>query len=131
MCYAGTTTTTTTTTTTAAPTTTTTTSGGGGTILVANYGGFGASIDSFTPTWFIIDTGSIPVTSGGVASGTHSGYIGNIGIDVSGATSYNLSLYVNSISISTIAITSDGLYTFTGVTITSSDNVDIKLEVPA
>ena len=139
------TTTTTTTTTTQPPTTTTTTSGGGapttttttaapggGFISITNSGGFGASIDDVTPAWFIITSVSgLPVGSGQVASGDHSGYTGNFGVTVSAATGLLLRLVVNSSVVDTLTITSDGMYTFTGVSIPSNANVDIQLLVSA
>ena len=125
---------TTTTTTTQPPTTTTTTTAapGGGFISITNSGGFGASIDDVTPAWFIITSVSgLPVGSGQVASGDHSGYTGNFGVTVSAATGLLLRLVVNSSVIDTLTITSDGMYTFTGVSIPSNANVDIQLLVSA
>ncbi len=116
--------TTTTTTTTEAPTTTTTTTASGfGTITITNNGGFGASIDDFTPAWFLIDTGTIPVASGTSASGTHSGFVGNLGVFLSGVTAGQLTLYINSLYVDAITIPSDGLYSFISVSIGSSDTV--------
>lgn len=121
------TTSTTSTTTTEPPTTTTTTTtAGGGTIVVNNNGGFGTSIDSFTPAWFFVDVGFFPVTGGSSASGTHSGYVGNVGINLSGVSGGDLSLYVNSVFVQQIFTTSDGLYSFIGVSIGSSDSVEIS-----
>ncbi len=121
--------TTTTTTTTEAPTTTTTTTSGGvGAITITNNGGFGASIDDFTPAWFLIDTGTIPVTSGTSASGTHSGFVGNLGVFLSGVTAGQLTLYINSLYVDAITIPSDGLYSFISVSIGSSDTVLIVYE---
>ena len=125
---------TTTTTTTQPPTTTTTTTAapGGGFISITNSGGYGASIDDVTPAWFIITSVSgLPVGSGQVASGEHSGYTGNFGVTVSAATGLLLRLVVNSSVIDTLTITSDGMYTFTGVSIPSNANVDIQLLVSA
>jgi hypothetical protein len=116
----------TTTTTTAAPTTTTTTAGGGGTIVINNNASFGANIDDFTPGWFLIDTGVIPVEGNSSASGTHSGYVGNIGITLSGISGGDLTLYVNSSFIQQVFTSTDGLYSFTAVTIGSSDSVEIN-----
>ena len=124
----------TTTTTTQPPTTTTTTTAapGGGFISITNSGGFGASIDDVTPAWFIITSVSgLPVGSGQVASGDHSGYTGNFGVTVSAATGLLLRLVVNSSVVDTLTITSDGMYTFTGVSIPSNANVDIQLLVSA
>jgi hypothetical protein len=119
-------TTTTTTTTTEAPTTTTTTTAaGGGTIVINNNASFGANIDNFTPAWFLIDTGFLPVNGGSSASGTHSGYVGNIGINLSGIAGGDLTLYVNSAFIQQVPTSTDGLYSFIGVTIGSSDSVQI------
>jgi hypothetical protein len=115
----------TTTTTTAAPTTTTTTAAASGTIVINNNASFGANIDDFTPGWFLIDTGFLPVEGGSSASGTHSGYVGNIGITLSGISGGDLTLYVNSSFIQQVFTSTDGLYSFTGVTIGSSDSVQI------
>jgi hypothetical protein len=114
-----------TTTTTAAPTTTTTTAAGGGTIVINNNASFGANIDDFTPGWFLIDTGFLPVEGGSSASGTHSGYVGDIGINLSGIAGGDLTLYVNSAFIQQVFTSTDGLYSFVGVTIGSSDSVQI------
>jgi hypothetical protein len=122
---AATTSTSTTTTTTAAPTTTTTTAGGGGTIVINNNASFGTGIDNFTPAWFLIDTGFLPVNGGASASGTHSGYVGDIGINLSGIAGGDLTLYVNSSFIQQVFTSTDGLYSFIGVTIGSSDSVEI------
>ena len=124
----------TTTTTTQPPTTTTTTTAapGGGFISITNSGPFGSSIDDVTPAWFIITSVSgLPVTGGQVASGDHSGYTGNFGVTVSAATGLLLRLVVNSSVVDTLTITSDGMYTFTGVSIPSNANVDIQLLVSA
>ena len=108
-------------------TTTTTTTAGSGNIVINNGSGFGASIDDFTPAWFLIDLGSIPITNGNSASGTHSGYVGDIGISVSGASGFYLKLYVNSSPIQSVGVTSDGIYSFIGASILSSDSVQIDL----
>jgi hypothetical protein len=115
----------TTTTTTAAPTTTTTTAAASGTIVINNNASFGANIDDFTPGWFLIDTGFLPVEGGSSASGTHSGYVGDIGINLSGIAGGDLTLYVNSSFIQQVFTSTDGLYSFIGVTIGSSDSVQI------
>jgi hypothetical protein len=123
---------TTTTTTTQPPTTTTTAAPGGGFISITNSGTFGSSIDDVTPAWFIITSVSgLPVGSGQVASGDHSGYTGNFGVTVSAATGLLLRLVVNSSVVDTLTITSDGMYTFVGVSIPSNANVDIQLLVSA
>jgi hypothetical protein len=120
------TTSTSTTTTTEAPTTTTTTSSGVGNIVINNNASFGANIDNFTPAWFLIDTGFLPVEGGSSASGTHSGYVGDIGINLSGIAGGDLTLYVNSSFIQQVFTSTDGLYSFIGVTIGSSDSVQIN-----
>jgi hypothetical protein len=125
---------TTTTTTTQPQTTTTTTTAapGGGFISITNSGTFGSSIDDVTPAWFIITSVSgLPVGSGQVASGDHSGYTGNFGVTVSAATGLELKLVVNSSVVSSQIISADGMYTFVGVSIPSNANVDIQLLVSA
>ena len=117
-----------TTTTTAAPTTTTTTAAASGTIVINNNASFGANIDDFTPGWFLIDAGVIPVEGGSSASGTHSGYVGNIGITLSGISGGQLTLYINSIFTDQVFTSTDGLYSFIGVTIGSSDSVQIDYD---
>jgi hypothetical protein len=120
---------TTTTTTTEAPTTTTTTTSGGvGNITINNNATFGASIDEITPAWFLIDMGSIPVTAGALATGTHSGYVGNFGVSLSSISGGTLTLYVNSVFTQQINTPSDGLYSFIGVTIGSTDTVQIDYD---
>jgi hypothetical protein len=121
--------TTTTTTTTAAPTTTTTTVVGF--IQLINFGGFGSSIVSVEPSFFILTSGGLPVTSGMTSSGTQSGYTGNLGVTVSGASGLNLQLYVNSSLINSLPVTSDGIYTFVGVSIPNNVSVIIQLVNPA
>jgi hypothetical protein len=117
--------TTSTTTTTAAPTTTTTTAAASGTIVINNNASFGATIDDFTPAWFLIDVGTIPVEGGSSASGTHSGYVGTIGVFLSGISGGTLTLYVNSVFIEQINTTVSNLYSFASTTIGSSDSVQI------
>jgi hypothetical protein len=118
----------TTTTTTATPTTTTTTAAASGTIVIYNNASFGSSIDDFTPAWFLIDTGVIPVEGNSSASGTHSGYVGDIGINLSGISGGQLTLYVNSVFVDQIYTSTDGLYSFIGATIGSSDSVQIDYD---
>jgi hypothetical protein len=115
----------TTTTTTEAPTTTTTTAAASGTIVINNNASFGSSIDDFTPAWFLIDTGVIPVEGNSSATGTHSGYVGTIGVFLSGISGGTLTLYVNSVFIEQINTTFDNLYSFASTTIGSSDSVQI------
>jgi hypothetical protein len=117
-----------TTTTTAAPTTTTTTAAASGTIVIYNNASFGANIDNFTPGWFLIDAGVIPVEGGSSASGTHSGYVGDIGISLSGISGGQLTLTVNSIFTDQVFTSTDGLYSFIGVNIGSSDSVEIAYD---
>jgi hypothetical protein len=100
--------------------------------MITNSGGYGASIDGVTPAWFIITSVSgLPVANGSVASGDHSGYTGNFGVTVSSATGLELKLVVNSSVVSSQIISADGMYNFNGVSIGSSDTVDIQLLVSA
>ena len=117
-----------TTTTTAAPTTTTTTAGGGGTIVINNNASFGTGIDNFTPGWFLIDTGVIPVNGGSSASGTHGGFVGNFGVSLSGISGGTLTLYINTVFVQQLFTSTDGMYTFIAVTIGSSDSVQIDYD---
>jgi hypothetical protein len=65
------------------------------------------------------------------SSGTQSGYTGNFGVTVSGASGLNLQLYVNSSLINSFPVTSDGIYTFVEVNIPNNVSVIIQLVNPA
>jgi hypothetical protein len=62
------------------------------------------------------------------ASGTHSGYVGSIGVFLSGISGGTLTLYVNSVLIEQINTTGDNLYSFASTTIGSSDSVQIDYD---
>lgn len=96
-----------------------------GSVLLKNISASG-SINSVSPGWFYIDIGAIPVAAGNEASGGHSGYTGSFSVQILGG-GVSLKLFINSTEIDCLTITSDGFYTFTGVTIMSGDNVEIRL----
>jgi hypothetical protein len=125
---------TTTTTTTAAPTTTTTTTttttaAPSETFFIENVDGAG-TVDDVTSgglDFIVITTGNFPLSSGEICSGTQSSLTGaNVEVEISGTSAYGcLALYINTVPITNIATSGTGTYTFTGVTITTSDIVEI------
>jgi hypothetical protein len=99
-----------------------------GTISISNFGGSGATLSGFTPAWFFLDTGTIPLFNLGTASGTHSGYIGNFGVTVGGAMGGCLTLTVNGTMVQNLGISSAGDYTFLNVSIPDDATVVITLD---
>jgi hypothetical protein len=116
------TTTTTTTTTTAAP--------GGDTFYVSNVDGAGQvdGVNSGGIEFAIIMTGSYPLTSGQNCSGTQGSLTGaNMTVAISGTSASGcLTLEINNMPIANITTSGTGDYTFTGVTFTSSDIIQIS-----
>lgn len=102
-----------------------------GTISIINNGGAGASLSGFTPSWFFLDTGTIPLFNSGTATGTHSGYIGNFGVTVGGAMGGCLTLSVNGTMVQNLGISSAGDYTFLNVSIPDNATVVINLDYGA
>lgn len=100
----------------------------GGTITIVNNGGFGAEIGDFQPAWFFIQAGAIPVQNLGTADGGHSGFTGNFGVTVTGATGGCLLLSVNNAIVDTIGISASGIYTFTNVSIPPNASVLLTLD---
>ncbi len=96
------------------------------TVLVNNTSA-GGTIQSFAPAWFFITEGSIPVAPGNTADGGHGGYTGNFDVQVTGGFGTSLALFVNGILVDCLAISADGFYTFLGVSIGASDDVEIRL----
>lgn len=123
-------TTTTTTSTTAAPTSTTTTSttAAVGGFTISNPSGSG-QIDNVTTTggasFYVINSGSFPVTTGGtVVAGLASLTGAPVIVDISNYTLNScLSLYINGIFNDSITVTGNGTYTLTNKTFTTSDTV--------
>lgn len=102
--------------------------GGNGTISISNFGGSGATLNDFTPAWFIIDTGTLPLQNLATATGTHSGFTGNFGVTVNGVIGGCLTLTVNGIIVQTLGISASGIYTFIGVSILPNATVSISLD---
>jgi hypothetical protein len=122
-------TTTTTTTEAATTTTTTTTAAPSETFFIENVDGAG-TVDDVTSgglAFIVITTGNFPLSSGQICSGTQSSLTGaNVEVEISGTSAYGcLALYINTVPITNIATSGTGTYTFTGVTITTSDIVEI------
>lgn len=101
---------------------------GGGPITISNFGGSGAIIGDFSPTWFFIDTGTLPLQNLGTATGGHSGFTGNFGVDITGAMGGCLTLSVNNNIVDTIAISGTGTYTFLNTSIPPNATVSISLD---
>jgi hypothetical protein len=122
--------TTTTSTTTAAPTSTTTTSttAAVGGFTISNPSGSG-QIDNVTTTggasFYVINSGSFPVTTGGtVVAGLASLTGAPVIVDISIYTLNScLSLYINGIFNDSITVNASGTYTFTNKTFSTSDTV--------
>ena len=102
--------------------------GGNGTISISNFGGSGAIIGDFSPTWFFIDTGTLPLQNLGTATGGHSGFTGNFGVEITGAIGGCLTLTVNNAIVDTIAISGSGTYTFLNASIPPNADVTISLD---
>jgi hypothetical protein len=101
---------------------------GNGPISIYNYGGFGPSINDVQPAFFFINSGNFPIAGGQVASGDHSAYNGTIDVTVTGAYGMTLHVYINNILISSVFVSSDGIYGFpTSFTIAQGDGVIIDL----
>lgn len=99
----------------------------GSSITITNSSNTSISITDFNPAWFTINQGNLqPLTSGNSASGTHSGYVGNWGITVSGVSSGCLILYKNEgVFLDSIALSGAGIYTFLNVNLLSTDEVTL------
>lgn len=127
------TTSTTTSTTTAAPTTTTTTTTttSGNNFFVTNAGGSGSitDVDDGSGGYFYVTTvGNFPLLSGEQLEGIQGGITGAaVRVNItSGGVGSCLILYINNVISQTIAVPNSGFYTFSGVTFTSSDLVEIE-----
>ena len=103
-------------------------SSSGGTISIFNYGGSGATMNDFTPAWFFLDTGTLPLPNLGTATGVHSGFTGNFGVTVTGAMGGCLTLTVNGTMVQNLGISASGIYTFLNVNIPSNASVTITLD---
>lgn len=105
-----------------------------GTVLIENLAGTGgspfvsASIDDVSPAWFTINTGSLPLSSGQTANGTHSAFNGSFDVTVSNVgPGCCLVLYKGSTVYLTLPVSSSGVYTFSSATFSSSDQVKLSL----
>lgn len=99
-----------------------------GTITVINSSAT-ATISSFTPAWFYIDLGAIPLPAGDTATGGHSGRLGSFDVAITGTvTSSCLTLSVNGTIVETISVTGPGTFTFNNTGgIAAANNVIIEL----
>jgi hypothetical protein len=97
-----------------------------GSILVNNASTSGI-IANIEPAWFFTTEGSIPTLPGNTADGGHGGYTGNFGVQITGGFGTALKLFVNGIEVDCLNISADGIYTFVGVSIGASDDVEIRL----
>lgn len=102
-----------------------------GAISIQNNGGSGAVISNISPAWFYIDTGTLPLQNLGTATGTHSGFTGNFGVDITGAMGGCLALSVNNNIVDTIGISGNGTYTFLNTSIPPNSTVVITLDYGA
>jgi hypothetical protein len=108
--------------------------GGGNNVVVENLAGTGgspyvsSSIDDVSPSWFTVDNGSFPVTSGQNITGGQSGYNGSFSVSVSGVgAGCCLILYKNTAVYMTVQVNSSGTYQFTNVSYSGSDVVKLEL----
>lgn len=123
--------TTTTTTTTVPPTTTTTTTLAGDTFFITN-GSTNSTITNITvsaASFYFLTTGSLPVGPLQTASGTHSALASaNIDVDVTQSLGNAcLILYINTVPVAQINVSSTGVYTFTGITFGTTDIVEFEI----
>lgn len=124
----------TTTTTTSSTTTTTTTAAPiGDTFFIVNSSGSGGStinnVTSSSASFYTLTTGSLPVGISQTASGTHSALTSaNIDVDVTYPIGGGcLTLYVNSVVVSSVGVSGTGTFSFIGVTFGTTDLVEIEL----
>lgn len=102
-----------------------------GQITITNSGGTGAEITNITPSWFYIDSGTIPLSNNSSAIGGHSGYNGDFGVSVTGVSGGCLTLWVNNAIIQNIGVTGAGVFNFANVSIPSNATVLITLTLGA
>jgi len=133
-----TTTTSTTSTTTTEPTTTTTTTSTtsttttlGNTFFITN-GSTNSTINNITISsaqFYTLSVGSLPVTAGQTAEGTHSGVASsNIDVDVTqNLGNACLKLYIDNVVVSSLNVSSTGIYTFTGITFGTTQLVEFEI----
>ena len=101
----------TTTTSSTSTTTTTTTTAAPADKFVAQNTTANNYINSVTPGFFVIDTGTFPVGPGSIASGTHISYSSIISVEVNAALAGSLKLYINRVLQECIAV-SPGITTY-------------------
>ena len=102
----------------------------GSNFFATNSGGSGsiADVDDGSGGYFYtVDVGSYPLTTGQQLEGTHGSYTGVIRVNISSNASAScLILYINNVIVETIGVPSSGFYTFSSVTISSSDLVEVE-----
>ena len=112
--------TTTTSSTTIAPTTTTTTTNGSKLILDNNSNS--NTIENVTGTNWTISIGT-PTGPGVTTFGEQEGTTGAVSVEITVIVNGCISMYRNGVLIESINVTSTGVYTFSAIPITASDNI--------
>lgn len=112
-------------------TTTTTTTIIGDTFFITN-GSTNSTITNITvsaASFYFLTTGSLPVGPLQTASGTHSALASaNIDVDVTQSLGNAcLILYINTVPVAQLNVTSTGVYTFTGITFGTTDIVEFEI----
>jgi hypothetical protein len=110
---------------TATPTSTPTS---GNNFFVINNTTAATSIGSITPAFYLITVGSLPVSNGSQAEGTHAGTTLGIDYTVTTSSQVNISLVVNSFVIDCNTYTNTTTDTFSPIPISSTDIVEIILQ---
>jgi hypothetical protein len=83
------------------------------------------SLDNVGPAFYIIITGTFPLSFGQGAQGIHGGITSSISVDVSTSSQVNVNLIVNGSLQQCLSTSSPSILTFTAITILSTDVVNI------
>jgi hypothetical protein len=95
--------------------------------IAVNQGGSEILTD-IAPTFYLIDSGSLPLMTGQLIKGYHSGYSSSITVAVVYAGSpVFLKLYKNGGLLQSIPVTASGYYSFTPFTFLVTDKMEIRL----
>lgn len=102
-----------------------------GPVLVENTAPSSATINSITPAWFTITSGSFPVAGGSSVNGTHIAFSGSFDVVIANISSGCLILYKNGNVYVSLPVIGPGTYTFSNVSFDTTDDVRLKLQATA